>query len=111
VGRFPTTSGEVVRHGPSLAGNRKLDYALHMVAVCQARSDARGGAYHYLARRSLRANPARRRRGASRGAFPTPSSSASWRIRRRLRAAPLDKEEPRRGEAVKKDGVGSVDGP
>jgi transposase len=59
VARFPTmarfasysgtapveaSSGEVVRHRLSLAGNRKLNYALHMVAVCQARSDARGGA-------------------------------------------------------------------
>src|SRR5215218_4155377 len=33
------SSGEVVRHRLSLAGNRKLNYALHMVAVCQARSD------------------------------------------------------------------------
>jgi transposase len=40
------SSGEVVRHKLSLAGNRKLNYALHMVAVCQARSDARGGAYY-----------------------------------------------------------------
>ena len=61
MGRFPTkghfasyagtaplaaSSGEVVRHRPSLAGNRKLNYALHMVAVCQARSDARGGTYY-----------------------------------------------------------------
>jgi transposase len=61
VGRFPTkahfasysgtapveaSSGEVVRHKLSLAGNRKLNYALHMVAVCQARSDARGGGYY-----------------------------------------------------------------
>jgi transposase len=61
VSRFPTkahfasycgtapveaSSGEVVRHRLSLAGNRKLNYALHMVAVCQARSDARGGAYY-----------------------------------------------------------------
>ena len=61
VGRFPTkahfasyagtapveaSSGEVVRHRLSLAGNRKLNYALHMVAVCQARSDVRGGAYY-----------------------------------------------------------------
>jgi transposase len=61
VGRFPTkahfasyagtaplevSSGQVVRHRLSLAGNRKLNYALHMVAVCQARSDARGGAYY-----------------------------------------------------------------
>ena len=40
------SSGEVVRHRLSLAGNRRLNYALHMVAVCQARSDARGGAYY-----------------------------------------------------------------
>jgi transposase len=41
-----TSSGEVVRHRLSLAGNRKLNYALHMVATCQARSDARGGRYY-----------------------------------------------------------------
>ena len=62
VGRFPTkahyfafysgtapveaSSGEAVRHRLSLAGNRHLNYALHMVAVCQARSDARGGVYY-----------------------------------------------------------------
>jgi transposase len=61
VARFPTkahfasyagtapveaSSGEVVRHRLSMAGNRHLNYALHMVAVCQARSDARGGAYY-----------------------------------------------------------------
>jgi transposase len=40
------SSGEVVRHRLSLAGNRHLNYALHMVAVCQARSDARGGIYY-----------------------------------------------------------------
>ena len=40
------SSGEVVRHRLSLAGNRKLNYALHMVAVCQARSDDRGGTYY-----------------------------------------------------------------
>src|SRR5215211_6479498 len=43
----------------------------------------------------MRANPARRRCGASRGASATPSTRASWRILRRRRAAPLDKEEPR----------------
>jgi transposase len=62
VGRFPTkahfasysgtapleaSSGEVVRHRLSLGGNRKLNYALHMVATCQARSDARGGTYYH----------------------------------------------------------------
>src|SRR5215203_2089382 len=40
------SSGEMVRHRLSLAGNRHLNYALHMVAVCQARSDARGAAYY-----------------------------------------------------------------
>jgi len=40
------SSGEVVRHRLSLAGNRKLNYALHMVATCQARSDVRGGVYY-----------------------------------------------------------------
>jgi transposase len=61
VGRFPTkahfasyagaapletSSGEVVRHRLSLAGKRKLNYALHMIATCQARSDVRGGTYY-----------------------------------------------------------------
>jgi transposase len=61
VARFPTkarfasycgkapveaSSGQAVRHRLSLPGNRKLNYALHMVAVCQARSDARGCAYY-----------------------------------------------------------------
>jgi transposase len=61
VARFPTkahfasysgaapveaSSGEVVRHRLSLAGNRKLNNALHMVAICQARSDSRGGTYY-----------------------------------------------------------------
>ncbi len=40
------SSGQVVRHRLSLAGNRKLNYALHMVATSQARSDAPGGAYY-----------------------------------------------------------------
>jgi transposase len=40
------SSAEVVRHRLSLAGNRKLNYALDMVAICQARSDARGGSYY-----------------------------------------------------------------
>ncbi len=40
------SSGEVVRHRFSLAGNRKLNYALHMIAICQARSDVPGAAYY-----------------------------------------------------------------
>src|SRR5215218_2195502 len=61
VGRFPSkahfasyagvapieaSSGEVVRHRLSLTGNRRLNQVMHMIAVCQARSDPRGGAYH-----------------------------------------------------------------
>ena len=40
------SSGEVVRHRLSVLGNRKLNYALHMVATSHARSDARGSAYY-----------------------------------------------------------------
>jgi transposase len=40
------SSGEVVRHRLSLAGNRRLNNVLHMVAICQARSETRGGAYY-----------------------------------------------------------------
>ena len=40
------SSGEMVRHRLSLAGNRQLNNALHMVAVCQARSEVRGRAYY-----------------------------------------------------------------
>jgi transposase len=88
------SSGEVVRHRLSMAGNRHLNYALHMVALCQARSDARGGAY-YRKKIALRASPERKRCGASSGASRMPSSGACWRIRRQPRATPLDKEEPR----------------
>lgn len=41
------SSGEVVRHRLSLAGNRRLNNALHMIALCQARSDLRGGGVYY----------------------------------------------------------------
>ena len=61
MGRFPTkahfasysgtapveaSSGKVVRHRLSLGGKRHLNYALHMVATSQARSEVRGGAYY-----------------------------------------------------------------
>jgi transposase len=90
------SSGEVVRHRLSLAGNRKLNNALHMIArLCQARSDIRGGAYYYRKKIAEGKSLARKRCGASRGASRMPSSRALWQICRRLRAAPLDKEEPR----------------
>jgi transposase len=46
VAPIEASSGEVVRHRLSLAGNRRLNQVMHMIAVCQARSDPRGGAYH-----------------------------------------------------------------
>lgn len=35
-----------MRHRLSLAGNRRLNGVLHLVAVCQARGDGRGGTYY-----------------------------------------------------------------
>ena len=47
VAPIEASSGEVVRHRLSLAGNRRLNQVvMHMIAVCQARSDPRGAAYH-----------------------------------------------------------------
>ncbi len=46
VAPIEASSGEVVRHKVSLAGNRRLNQAMHMIAVCQARSDPRGKAYY-----------------------------------------------------------------
>ena len=69
------SSGEVVRHRLSLAGNRKLKATL-----CTWSPSARRGrtlwAEPTTARRSRRANPARRHCGVSRGASPMPSSGA-----------------------------------
>jgi transposase len=45
VAPIEASSGEVVRHRLSLAGNRSLNQVMHMIAVCQARSDPRGGVY------------------------------------------------------------------
>ena len=61
IARFPTkahfasytgtapievSSGEVVRHRLSRAGNRKLNHVVHMIAICQARHDTEGRAYY-----------------------------------------------------------------
>jgi transposase len=48
VAPIEASSGEVVRHWLSLAGNRSLNQVvMHMmIAVCRARSDPRGRAYH-----------------------------------------------------------------
>lgn len=46
VAPIEASSGEVLRHRLSLAGNRRLNKVLHMIAVCQARSDYRGRSYY-----------------------------------------------------------------
>src|SRR3712207_5315694 len=110
VARFPTkahfasyagtapveaTSGDVVRHRLSLAGTTASS-TTSCTWSPPARPGLRPGAGLTTARRSRRASPARKRYGASRGVSRMPSSGASsWRIRWRLLAAPLDKEEPR----------------
>jgi hypothetical protein len=88
------SSGELVHHRLSLAGNRKLNRAPCIWSQC-ARPGRTLGAEPTTARRSRRASLVRRRCGASRGASPTLSSGASWQICKNLLAAPLDKEEPR----------------
>jgi transposase len=107
VARFPTKA-----HFASYSGTAPLAQAARWCATgsrwpatatstmsCTWSPSARPGrtlgAELTTARRSRRANPIRRRCGASRGASPMPFSGASWRIRRHLRATPLDKEEPR----------------
>src|SRR5688500_12894212 len=40
------SSGEVVRHRLSRRGDRQLNYALHMIAICQIAQDTRGRAYY-----------------------------------------------------------------
>ena len=44
--RWRPQAGRWCATGSRWAGNRKLNYALHMVATSQARSDAPGGAYY-----------------------------------------------------------------
>lgn len=40
------SSGDVVRHRLSRIGNRKLNHALHMIAIVQIRHDTDGQAYY-----------------------------------------------------------------
>ncbi|MGZ4620400.1 MAG: transposase [Frankiaceae bacterium] len=52
------SSGEVQRHRLSRAGNRRLNHALHIVAMAHQRHDERGRAYHA---RKLAAGKGRKR--------------------------------------------------
>jgi transposase len=42
------SSGEIIRHRLSRAGNRRLNHALHIVALANKRHDPRGAAYYAL---------------------------------------------------------------
>jgi transposase len=46
VAPVEVSSGEVVRHRLSLAGNRRLNHALHMIALNQVRYKGEGGVYY-----------------------------------------------------------------
>lgn len=46
VAPIEVSSGEVVRHRLSLAGNRSLNHALHMIAINQVRYEGEGGIYY-----------------------------------------------------------------
>jgi transposase len=51
VAPIEASSGDVVRHRLSRAGDRQLNYALHIMATCQARGHPEGRAY-YLRKRA-----------------------------------------------------------
>lgn len=46
VAPIEVSSGEVMRHRLSLAGNRRLNHALHMIAINQVRYKGKGGVYY-----------------------------------------------------------------
>ncbi len=46
VAPIEVSSGEVMRHRLSLAGNRRLNHALHMIAINQVRYRGEGGVYY-----------------------------------------------------------------
>jgi hypothetical protein len=65
------SSGQMVRHRLSRAGNRKANHVIHIAAACQIRLDTPGRAYY---RRKLAAGKSRSRRcAASSDVSPTPS--------------------------------------
>ena len=51
VAPIDASSGDVIRHRLSRAGDRQLNYALHVMAICQARGHPAGRAY-YLRKRA-----------------------------------------------------------
>jgi transposase len=70
------SSGDQVRHRLSRAGNRRINHALHMMAVTQIRYPDTPGRRYYEGKRR-KARPPKRRCGASSGGCLT-RSTASW---------------------------------
>ena len=63
------SSGDVRRHRLNRGGNRQLNTALHLIAVCQIRDPSPGQAYYQ--RKLARPRPPRRPAAASNGTSPT----------------------------------------
>jgi transposase len=68
------SSGQVVRHRPSRAGDRKLNHALYMMAMVQVRRPSAGQLYYR--RKLAEASPPRKRCGASSAGCRMPSTGA-----------------------------------
>ncbi len=70
------SSGDQFRHRLSRAGNRRINHALHMMAVTQIRYPGTDGAPYYERKRPS-ARPRRKRCAASSGGCPTRSAGSS----------------------------------
>ena len=77
------SSGEIVRHRLSRAGNRRMNHMIHIAATTQIRLDTHGRAYY---RRKIAAGKTRPKRcAASSGGSPTPCTASSRRRPERRR--------------------------
>jgi len=69
------SSGEIVRHRLSRAGNRRMNHMIHIAAATQIRLDTPAGPTTGASSRP--ASPAVKRCAASRGGSPTPCTAGS----------------------------------
>jgi transposase len=72
------SSGDQIRHRLSRAGNRRINHALHMMAVTQIRNPGTPGRLYYERKRGEGKTP-KKRCGASSGGCPTWSTTSSSR--------------------------------
>ena len=70
------SSGDVRRHRLNRGGNRQLNTALHLIAVCQIRDPGPGQVYYQ--RKLRQARPPRRPAAPSSGSSPTWSTGTWW---------------------------------